>query len=74
MVQNPILPQGKPSQTAAIIAFSSSKSVAHKKRSALELSAADELDDFVAVAGFNRRLSPGWARKYFEVALDGNAA
>jgi hypothetical protein len=36
--------------------------------------AADELHDFVAVAGFDGRLGPGGARKNFEVALDGDAA
>jgi len=74
MVQNPILPQREPSQTAAIIAFSSGKSTAHKKRSALELSATDELDDFVTVARLHARLSPRGTWKYFEVSLDGNAA
>src|SRR5277367_1717888 len=38
------------------------------------LAAADELDDFVAVVRFHRRLRPRGARKNLEIALDGHAA
>jgi hypothetical protein len=40
----------------------------------LELTAADELDDFVTVAGLDGGLRPLRARKNFEIALDGDAA
>ncbi len=38
------------------------------------LAAANELDDFVAVAGGDLRFRPGCARKNFEIAFDGDAA
>ena len=38
-----------------------------------ELAAADEVDDFVAVAGLDGSLVPLRARKDFEVAFDGDA-
>ena len=37
------------------------------------LAAADELDDFVAVAGLDLGLAPFGARQNLEVALDGDA-
>jgi len=38
------------------------------------LAAADEVDDFVAVAGGDLRIAPALARKNFEIAFDGDAA
>ena len=37
------------------------------------LAAADELDDFVAIAGLHRSLSPRGTREDFEIALDRDA-
>src|SRR5580658_293071 len=48
-------------------------SLRKRKNSASFLSAADKLDDFVAVALFHGSLRPGGARKYFQVSLDGYA-
>lgn len=38
------------------------------------LAAADEVDNFVAVAGGDLRIAPALARKNFEIAFDGYAA
>jgi len=38
------------------------------------LAAADELDDFVAVARFDRGGEPVWAGEDLEVAFDGDAS
>ena len=40
----------------------------------VRLAAADELDDFVAVAGGDQGLRPERARENFAVALDGDTA
>jgi hypothetical protein len=44
------------------------------KRAMLALAAADEVDDFVAIASHDQRLAPFLARENFQVALDRNAA
>jgi len=48
--------------------------VSNKEEAGSLLSAADELDDLVAVTRFHRRFRPCGAWKYFQVSLDGYAA
>lgn len=50
------------------------RGASHWKLSRLALTAADELHDFVPVAGRDQRFGPLGARQNFEVALDGHAA
>lgn len=53
---------------------SEKKTVERARIRVLWLAAADELDDFVAVAGFDVRILPLRARQDFQISFDGNAS
>jgi len=58
---------------ASRVAFKGGKFVGGAVESRRRLAAADEVDDFVAVAGLNGGIGPSRAREDFEVAFNGYA-
>jgi hypothetical protein len=58
---------------ASRVAFKGGKFVCCAVEARRRLAAADEMDDFVAVAGLNGGVGPLRAREDFEVAFDGDA-
>jgi len=58
---------------ASRVAFKGGKFVSDAVEFLRRLAAADEVDDFVTVAGSNGGIGPLRARENFEVAFNGNA-